>query len=119
MEIESKQEKIKFLEDIKGIAESNLLTIGKSGVQIFDADCRQYEEECGIGIKIDENGKAYFTIHGTYAENSSRIDSPENLLIAGDRYLPNNFDKFKGEFHLYKDYTNQIFENDLINSLRN
>jgi hypothetical protein len=116
--VESKKEKIKFLESIKGIAEENSSTIGESGVAIFDADCRQYQEKCIIGIKLDDNGKAYFTIHGTYAQDSDRIINPETLLIAGDRYLPSDINKFKSQFHLYKDYSVQTHETDLVNIMR-
>ena len=118
MIIESKQEKIEFLEKILKIAKENSQVINK-GVEIFDADSHHVREECNLFVKLDNKGNPYFAIRGTYSKNSERINDPETLLFAGDRYLPNNLDKFKGKFHLYKDYTNQISENDLINSLRN
>jgi hypothetical protein len=118
MAIDNKEEKIQFLEKILNLAEENPLTIGKSGVQIFDADCRQYEERCMVGIKLDERGKAYFTIRGTYARDSDKITNPETLLDNGERYLSSNIDKFKGQFHLYKDYSVQTPETDLVNCIR-
>jgi len=118
MEIESKQEKIEFLEKILKIAKENSLTIGKLGVEIFDGDRRQFEEECSIGVKLDELGNPYFTIHGTYARDSDKIINPEELLENGFRYLPSDINKFKSQFHLYKDYSVQTYETDLVNTMR-
>ncbi len=87
------------------------------GVEIFDADSHHVQEECSITIKLDEKGKPYFTIKGTYAKNN-KITEPEILLMAGERYFSSNLNTFKQEFHLYKDYNKQSHETDLINSIR-
>jgi hypothetical protein len=118
MNIESKEEKIKFLEKILKMAKENPSIIGKSGVEIFDADSHHVQEKCSIGLELDGNGNSYFTINGTYAKNNNMITNPETLLLAGDRYLPSDINKFKQEFHLFRDYKNQTHDTDLINSLR-
>ena len=113
-----KEAKIEFLEKILEIAKVNSEFIADGGVKIFDADSHHVQEECSIGIKIDNKGIPYFTIHGTYAQNNKMITKPEILLIAGDRYLSTNLDKFKQQFHLYKDYNKQSPETDLLNKIR-
>jgi len=101
-EIENKEEKIKFLEEILKMAEENPVIITSKGRGIFYADSRHVQEECLIGVELDEKGKPYFTINGTYAEKNGRINTSELLLISGQRYLPAEVDKFKQSFHLYK-----------------
>jgi len=118
MGIENGKKKIEFLEKILKIAKENSEFIVDEGVEIFDADSYHVQERCSIGIKIDDKGIPYFTIHGTYVQNKNRITKPEILLVAGERYLPSNLDQFKQQFHLYKDYTKQSFKADLINTIR-
>jgi hypothetical protein len=118
MVIKSKEEKIEFLEKILQVAKENSKFIAKLEVEIFDADSHHVQEECSIGVKLNDSGSPYFTIHGTHAHNSNMITDPEKLLIAGERYLPAELNEFKRQFHLYKDYNNQIPEKDLINSIR-
>ena len=116
-EIENKEEKIEFLEEILKMAEENPVIITDKGRGIFYADSRHVQEECLIGIKLDEKGKPYFTINGTYVQNNNMITKPEILLIAGDRYLSTNLDKFKQSFHLYKNRRKDC-KTDLLNKIR-
>jgi len=118
MGTENGKEKIEFLEKILDIAKENSIFITGCEVEVFDADSRHVQEKCSIGIKIDKAGNPYFTIHGTYAQNSDKITEPEKLLIAGSRYFSKDLERFKQGFHLYRDYSNQSSEADLINPLR-
>ncbi len=99
---ETKEEKINFLEEIINVAEKNPEIITKNGRGIFSADCAPMDEKCVIGLHLDNKGKAYFKVEGTYlaSSNLGRIYSPVVLLNVADRYFSRYVDKFKNSFFL-------------------
>jgi|WetSurMetagenome_2_1015567.scaffolds.fasta_scaffold157625_1 hypothetical protein len=118
MKIENKEEKIQFLEKILKIAKENPVIITDKGRGIFYEDFPAFDEKCLIGVEIDKNDNPYFTINGTYAQNNNMITNPEVLLLAGERYLPRDLNKFKQQFHLYKNKRKNC-KIDLLDSFRN
>ena len=46
------------------------------------------------------------------------ITNPELLLFAGDRYFPSEINKFKRNFHLYKNKRKKC-KIDILDNLRN
>jgi len=104
MSIENKEEKIKFLENVLKIAKENPAIITDKGRGIFYKDYPAFDESCIIGIHLDEKGRPYFEIDGSYSHILSGIDryDAESLLNAGDRYFTKYLDEFKEDFHLYE-----------------
>jgi hypothetical protein len=120
MAIENNEEKVKFLEKILKVAEENPKIITKNGRGIFYDDYPAFDEKCLIGLHIDEKGKAYFKIKGTVLPPSCigrSIYNSQELLESGERYLRRDLDKFKQEFHLYKNRRENC-EIDLLDKIR-
>lgn len=103
--IESKEEKIKFLESILKIAKENPAIITNKGRGVFYNDYPAFDEACTIGIHLDEEGKPYFIISGSYLNkpsNQDKIYGSESLLHIGKRYFEESLEKFKKDFHLFE-----------------
>jgi hypothetical protein len=117
MEIVNKCEKIEFLEKILKLAQENPTIIKKEGTMILGESYAPCDEECIIRLYLDNNNKPYFKIKGTYSnpQVSGPLYNSEELLIAGERYLKEDLEKFKGEFHLHKKRKGGL---DLIDKIR-
>ncbi len=117
-EIQDKEKKIAFLEDILTFAKTNLKDllanigkeslINKNGTILFVSDHAPMEEGCHIYLKLDKNKTPYFHIKKTMHYKTEKVSAwdnkdcltPEEALEYASRYLPHKYDVFTEQVKL-------------------
>lgn len=121
MEITDRKQKVDFLSKILLIAKENPEIItdqGKidKGRGIFQYSFHAVGEECTIGLHLDEKGKPYFRVKGTYVNKNGDFYTSEELLNSASRYFKNDLVDFKNDFFLHK---TRLGGRDLLDELKN